>query len=176
MATAITMPKLGLTMTKGMVASWLVQDGQPVERGQPLVIVMSSKITQEIEAPVPGTVRLLAQQDETRLVGQAIATVLGPGEPMPEAMPATPPAQPRHTPPPSSQGNTGAAPDRQVRSSPAARRLARELGVDIARATGTGRGGRITESDVQALHARLREPGAHPDAHAATPLARRMAQ
>ena len=86
MATAVTMPKLGLTMTQGVVAKWLVQDGQEVGQGYPLAIVMSAKITQEIEAPTSGTVRLLAQQDETCPVGQAIGAILAPGESMPASI------------------------------------------------------------------------------------------
>jgi pyruvate dehydrogenase E2 component (dihydrolipoamide acetyltransferase) len=158
MATAVTMPKLGLTMTKGMVARWLVQDGQHVEQGQPLVVVMSAKITQEIEAPASGTMRLLAQQEETCPVGQAIGEILGRGEPVRE----------------DHSGREEADRERPFAptSSPAARRLARELGIDIALVPGPGRGGRITESDVQSFYD---AQASTPDIQA-TPLARRMAQ
>ena len=74
------MPKLGLTMTQGVVAKWLVENEQEVEQGQPVVIVMSAKITQEIEAPAPGTVQIVAQQDQTCPVGEAIGAILAPGE------------------------------------------------------------------------------------------------
>jgi pyruvate dehydrogenase E2 component (dihydrolipoamide acetyltransferase) len=149
MATTVTMPKFGLTMTQGMVARWLVQEGQHVEQDQPIVVVMSAKITQEIEAPASGTVHLVVQAEETCPVGQTIAAILGPGEPPPEGVPARAAVVPT----PSSVAIQALPPTpeqhRRARSSPAARRLAKELGIDISRVPGTGREGRITESDVQ---------------------------
>lgn len=173
MATAVTMPKLGLTMTKGKVVKWLKQDGEQVEQGQPVVVVMSKKITYEMEAPASGILRIVAQPKETRQVTEVIGFILEPGEPVPEIEKAAAPpaaavsgaAKPAVSP---SAAVPGEAP-REVRSSPAARRLARELGVDIARVQGTGSGGRIIESDVQRFH------DERPRVQA-TPLARRMAE
>jgi pyruvate dehydrogenase E2 component (dihydrolipoamide acetyltransferase) len=177
------MPKLGLTMTQGMVAKWLVQEGQHVEQDQPIVVVMSAKITQEIEAPAAGTVHLAAQSEETCAVGQTIAMVLEPGEVVPES--ATARAAVAPTPPPAAAQHQAPVPEQQprARSSPAARRLAKELGVDITLVPGTGRAGRITESDVQGFY-ETRQPVQEARQQAregqaqipVTPLARRMAQ
>jgi pyruvate dehydrogenase E2 component (dihydrolipoamide acetyltransferase) len=170
------MPKLGLTMTQGMVAKWLVQEGQHVEQDQPIAVVMSAKITQEVRAPAAGTVHLVVQSEETCPVGRTIAAILEPGEPVPESAAARPAAVP--TPPPAAEQRPTPAPEqrRRARSSPAARRLAKELGVDIIQVPGTGREGRITEGDVQGFHdARLHAREAQARIPA-TPLARRMAR
>ena len=154
MATRLAMPKLGLLMTEGMIVEWLKQDGEQVEEGQPVVVVMTEKIAYEVEAPASGTLRILAQPEETRLVGEVIGFILAPGEAMPEIEEAAPPptaavavSEAEKPAPPPSPAPPGEAP-RAVRASPAARRLARELGVDINQVQGTGRGGRITKDDV----------------------------
>jgi pyruvate dehydrogenase E2 component (dihydrolipoamide acetyltransferase) len=154
MATRLAMPKLGLLMTEGMIVEWLKQDGEQVEKGQPVVVVMTEKIAYEVEAPASGTLRILAQPEETRLVGEVIGFILAPGEAMPEIEEAAPPptaavavSEAKKSAPPPSPAPPGEAP-RAVRASPAARRLARELGVDINQVQGTGRGGRITKDDV----------------------------
>jgi pyruvate dehydrogenase E2 component (dihydrolipoamide acetyltransferase) len=168
------MPKLGLTMTEGKVVKWLRQDGEQVEQGQTVVVVMSKKITYEVEAPASGILRIVAQAKENRKVTEVMGFILDPGEPMPEIeraiSPATAPedAVSRVATTPVSAPKMEEVP-REVRSSPAARRLARELGVDIIRVRGSGRGGRITEKDVQAYH----DEEARIDA---SPLARRMVE
>jgi pyruvate dehydrogenase E2 component (dihydrolipoamide acetyltransferase) len=173
MATKLTMPKLGLTMTEGKIVKWLRQDGQQVNEGQPVVVVMSKKITYEVKAPASGTVHIVAQPKESRKVTQVIGFILEAGEPVPEIEEEVTPTMTTKE-PLSLSGTPAPAPSaedkpREVRSSPAARRLAKELGVDITRVQGSGRGGRISEKDVQAFHDGL----ARIDA---TPLARRMAK
>jgi pyruvate dehydrogenase E2 component (dihydrolipoamide acetyltransferase) len=162
------MPKLGLTMTEGTVVKWLVPDSSQVEKGQPLVVVMTKKITYEVEAPASGTLRIVAQANETKKVTEAIGFILSAGEEPPEieeaGAPPTAEARPAEKPVPAE-----AAPKaREVRSSPAARRLARELGVDLQRVQGSGTDGRISEQDVQ----RFFDKQSRVDA---TPLARSMA-
>lgn len=173
MATAIIMPKLGMAMTEGTVVKWLRQDGEEVARGDPIVVVMSKKITYTVEAPASGILRIVAPPKDTRPVGGIIGFVLAPGEPMPqvEAVPAPAPevvtveaARPTPPTPPAP-----AEPPREIRASPAARRRARELGVDLSRVRGSGPEGRITEADVQAYHNRQQQV-------LVTPLARRMAE
>jgi pyruvate dehydrogenase E2 component (dihydrolipoamide acetyltransferase) len=167
MATALTMPKLGLTMTEGSVVEWLMEDGAQVRQGQPVVVVMTEKITYEVEAPASGTLRIVVQPEETRQVTEVIGFLLEAGEPLPEIEKATAaPAAEGEDPAPAP---VEAAKPREVRSSPAARRLARELGVDIGQVLGSGRNGRISESDVQRFH----DEQGRVDA---TPLARRMAE
>ncbi len=173
MATTLTMPKLGLTMTEGKVVKWLAQDGEQVEQGQPVVVVMSKKITYEVEAPASGILRIVTQSKESRRVADVIGVILEPGEAMPEIDQATAPATvaddavlTAETPDPAPRLDERPG---EVRSSPAARRLAKELGVDITQVQGSGRGGRISEKDVQTFHDEQSRI-------AATPLARRMAE
>jgi len=171
MATTLTMPKLGLTMTEGKVVKWLRRDGEQVDQGQPVVVVMSKKITYEMEAPASGILRTVAQPKESCKVTEVIGFILEPGEPMPEIEKATTPATPADDAVPTPEAPAPAVDDRprEVRSSPAARRLARELGVDITQVQGSGTGGRINEQDVQAFY----DGQSRIDA---TPLARRMAE
>jgi pyruvate dehydrogenase E2 component (dihydrolipoamide acetyltransferase) len=182
MATEVTIPKLGLTMTEAKIVEWLKQDGERVERGDPIVLVMTAKVTCEIEAPAAGVLHTLASPNETHKVSQAIGFVLAPGESMPELRPETEPTRlgrpaPEIPSPETAPRPGGGGLSREVRSSPAARRLARELGIDIARVSGTGRGGRITEKDVQSYHdASALAPGSGAGQMEATPLARRMAE
>ena len=171
MATTLTMPKLGLTMTEGKVVKWLRRDGEQVDQGQPVVVVMSKKITYEMEAPVSGILRTVAQPKESCKVTEVIGFILEPGEPMPEIEKATTPATPADDAVPTPEAPAPVVDERprEVRSSPAARRLARELGVDITQVQGSGTGGRINEQDVQAFY----DGQSRIDA---TPLARRMAE
>lgn len=73
MATEILLPKLGFSMNEGVLAEWLVADGSTVTEGQPLYALESDKSTNEVEAPVSGTLRVLKVIGETYEVG----TVLG---------------------------------------------------------------------------------------------------
>jgi pyruvate dehydrogenase E2 component (dihydrolipoamide acetyltransferase) len=172
MATRVIMPKLGMAMTEGMVVKWLKDDGAPVTAGEPIVVVMSKKITYEVQAPGDGILRHVAQPKETYPIGQVIGFVTAPGEalPPPELGPAPvveaagaagPPA------PVEARAGAAAEPGEAFPSSPAARRLARELGVEIARVRPSGR--RITEEDVRRFHQEEAQIQA-------SPLARRMAE
>lgn len=178
MPTAVTMPKLGLTMSEAEIVEWLKRDGEPVKQGEPLVVVVTAKIAAEIEAPASGILYAIARPKEKRKVSEVIGFVLEPGEPMPEFEPtaagaSVPPEAASEAPHrPAAQEQP-----REVRSSPAARRLAQELGIDISRVQGTGRDGRISEGDVQRWYdeqAAVRGTG--PGQVQATPLARQMAQ
>ena len=90
MATAVTIPKLGLTMTEAKIVQWLQKDGQQVIEGSPLIVIMTAKVTHEIQAPVSGTLHIVAHADETRPVSEAIGFILAPGEPVPETAPTAP--------------------------------------------------------------------------------------
>ncbi len=61
MATKVAMPKLGLVMTEGVVVKWLKDDGQPVRKGEPIAVIMSKKITYQVEAPADGVLRQVAR-------------------------------------------------------------------------------------------------------------------
>jgi pyruvate/2-oxoglutarate dehydrogenase complex dihydrolipoamide acyltransferase (E2) component len=73
MATEIILPKLGFSMNEGLLSEWLVADGGTVTAGEPLFALESDKSTQEVEAPVSGTLKILKPTGETYEVG----TILG---------------------------------------------------------------------------------------------------
>ena len=176
MATQVIMPKLGMAMTEGTVVKWLKDDGAEIKAGEPVVVVMSKKITYEVESPADGIVRHVAHAKDTRGIGQVIGFITAPGEELPAVESFAPAevtveaAAPAQAPKPAAPAKKpAAAPQKKeaAPSSPAARRLAKELGVDISQVTPSGR--RITEKDVQA----------HYDEQSrivASPLARRMAE
>jgi pyruvate/2-oxoglutarate dehydrogenase complex dihydrolipoamide acyltransferase (E2) component len=75
MATEIRIPKLGVSMTEGTLTEWLATDGATIEAGTPLYALEMDKSTNEIEAPVSGTLTIIAQPGEIYEVGALIATI-----------------------------------------------------------------------------------------------------
>jgi pyruvate/2-oxoglutarate dehydrogenase complex dihydrolipoamide acyltransferase (E2) component len=73
MSVEILLPKLGFSMSEGVIAEWLVPDGAPVQEGAPLYSIESDKSVQEIEAPASGRLRIIVQPGSSNPVG----TVLG---------------------------------------------------------------------------------------------------
>jgi pyruvate dehydrogenase E2 component (dihydrolipoamide acetyltransferase) len=155
MATAIVMPKLGLSMTEGLIAEWLVAPGDEVAAGQLLFVVETDKISNEIEAPAPGRiVSLLVGAGDTVDVGAPVAMWTGPG-----AVGAPSPLVPDETDPADAPAPLARLCDggQRIRSTPFARRLAKLDGIEIAQIAGTGARGRIQARDVQAaIDARAR--------------------
>jgi pyruvate dehydrogenase E2 component (dihydrolipoamide acetyltransferase) len=130
MAYELKLPDLGEGLTEGEVARWLVQEGQEVLEDTPLVEIQTDKATVEIPSPAAGRIaRILVAEGEVVPVG-TLLVVIGDGA---VETPAQPAAQPE-----------------RVRATPLIRKLAQELGVDLAAVAGTGPQGRITENDVLA--------------------------
>ena len=75
MATDIILPKLGFSMNEGLVAAWLVKDGDQVTEGQLLFELESDKSTNEVESPASGTVHILIQAGEMHDVGTILGTI-----------------------------------------------------------------------------------------------------
>ena len=125
------MPDLGEGLTEGEIARWLVQEGQEIAEDDPLVEIATDKTTVEIPSPAGGVVsKIVVGEGEVVPVGTVLVVIGGDGSsgPGPER---------------------GQAPVERVRATPLVRRLAEELGVDLATITGTGPQGRITELDVR---------------------------
>jgi pyruvate dehydrogenase E2 component (dihydrolipoamide acetyltransferase) len=152
------MPALGADMDEGTLDEWLVKPGDKVTRGQIVAVVETTKAAVEIECWQEGTVsELVVPVGETVQVGAILATLLAPGEsaeprprtrPRPSKKAATKPAAAP------SRGPSGAVtpptvPQRRRWVSPAARRLAQSLAVDIDTVSGTGPQGAVTISDVE---------------------------
>lgn len=144
MATTITMPSLGESVSEGEVGKWLVHEGQRVEKDQPLVEIMTDKADSEIPATASGVVtRIYAEEGSTVSVGDKLCDI--------DAS-----ASEKESVPDDGKGNgAGAQPEAPKRAettssptSPAVRKLAREKGVDLGTVEGTGGEGRITRDDV----------------------------
>jgi pyruvate dehydrogenase E2 component (dihydrolipoamide acetyltransferase) len=148
MAYEFKLPDLGEGLTEGEVARWLVAEGDHVAEDEPLVEVQTDKTTVEIPSPAAGVVaRILVPEGEVVPVG-TVLVVIGEGavasdapEPETTAAPAPAPAHSRE------QAAPGGG---RIQATPLVRRVAQELGVDLAAVAPTGPGGRITEADVRA--------------------------
>lgn len=157
MATKIVMPKLGMAMKEGRVIKWLKQSGDSVKPEDAIVVVESKKITYEVQASIAGVLHAVTAVKQIRPVGAVIGWILQPGEAVPSeaeaevieevavvgaaGAPAAAPAAPAAAAPPAEAGF--------VLASPAARRLAKEKGVNLAEVTATGPNGRVTEADIE---------------------------
>ena len=155
MAHEVIMPKWGLTMKEGMIASWLKAEGDTVTEGEPLLEIETDKLTNSVECPASGVLaQIIVTEGTVAEVKTVLAIIAAPGETIenvaggsPQQTTPTPEAEPSGT------ATAGSAPERDgkvVPAMPAARRLAKELGIDLATVTGTGPGGKIVMKDVQA--------------------------
>ena len=160
MAKEIKLPQLGQTMEEGTVVNCLVKVGDEIKKGDVIFEIETDKATLEMESPFGGFVKhILAKVDQTLLVGAPmmilgekdenvpqsyVDSLLGvksaPGSP---AVPAAPTAEPAKAAP------EPAKPAGKIMASPRAKKLADELGVDLATLKGTGPAGKITEVDIQ---------------------------
>lgn len=150
----VLMPKLGLTMTEGTILRWLAAIGQPIQTGQILFEIETEKAVTEIEAQANGTLgQILAPEGTTTAIGKVIGYILLPGEtsadipPTPVA-PAAPTATQATPASPSPAASPATSPS-DIKASPIARRLAKELIVDLSLVKGSGPAGRIVEDDVR---------------------------
>jgi pyruvate dehydrogenase E2 component (dihydrolipoamide acetyltransferase) len=138
----ILMPRISEKAEEGIVVTWFVRPGATVREGDLLAEVQVEKVSEEVRASAAGTVVSLLVEPGGVVAQGAPVAVLEPGGSAPAA-PAAPAggAEPARSAAPPAAGPV---------ASPSARRLARELGVDLAGVAGSGPGGRIVEADVQA--------------------------
>ncbi len=163
--TTLTVPQLSISMEDAKVARWLVADGDAVEEGDPIVEVETDKATMDVVAPCAGVVRIVAPEGAVVPVDGVLADI-GEASPIPFAGAATRTAAGAAAPESSGRAAVAAAAPPSRRdgpiASPAARRLAREQGLDVGGLIGTGPGGRIVARDVSAAVATT--PAVAPDA------------
>ena len=159
MARSFKLPDLGEGLTEGEVARWLVAEGQEVAEDDPLVEIQTDKATVEIPSPYAGTVlRILVAEGEIAPVGAELVLIGEPGEELPSsAEPSTSSSEPQSRPAAAPSRRPAGAPG--VQATPLVRRIAQELGVDLATIPGTGPNGRITEEDVRAAAGGVAEEG-----------------
>jgi pyruvate dehydrogenase E2 component (dihydrolipoamide acetyltransferase) len=149
MAIEVTMPKFGLTMHEGTVQRFFTAVGKPVRAGEALYEVETEKVLYEVEAPGSGTLAIrLSEDGETVECGAVVAVIAEQGEDAVAVAARYP-------------GNAGTVATGGIASgnracgnprrpvSPVARKLAAELGVELAAIVGTGPGGRVTREDVE---------------------------
>ena len=169
MAIEVTLPKLGLTMEEGTLEEWLVNDGDVISIGTPLLRLATDKIDVDVEAEAEGIMARAVPNGTTLPPGAVLGWLLAPGEAAPAG--ATPIAAPVAAETAAPAGAPTAAivheGGRQF-VSPNARRVADQLGVDIAQVAGTGPNGRVVSEDVEAA-------AASGSAKITSPLARRDA-
>ena len=196
MATEVIMPALGMAQEKGTLVSWLKAEGESISQGEPLMEVETDKATVEIEAPASGILAdVTASPGDEVPVGQKIAVILDPAEALPtkqKATPATLHQNPLPRPLPEGEGtgegrrmtSTPRHVGARVAASPAARKIAKEKGIDLASLKGTGPEGSIVAEDVlRAAQAETPAAGGPPKVKETVPLTamrrvvgRRMAQ
>ena len=144
MAYEFKLPDLGEGLTEGEVARWLVTEGQELAEDDPLVEIQTDKTTVEIPSPAAGTVsRILVAEGEIVPVGTVLVVIGGDGVEPPAA------AEPKATPAATPKRESVVSTQSRIQATPIVRRIAQELGVDLARLSGTGTNGRITEDDVR---------------------------
>jgi pyruvate dehydrogenase E2 component (dihydrolipoamide acetyltransferase) len=161
MPTNVIMPALGVAQEKGTLINWLKGEGQTVSKGEPLMEVETDKATVEIEAVASGILaNVTAAAGDDVPVGQTIALILAPGETAPEktAMPALAPpnetstsasAQVKAESPIRTSNPMPRVPGSRILASPAAKRIARERGIDLGTINGSGPEGSVLIADVR---------------------------
>ena len=197
MAITFGMPSLGHTMEKGKIIEWLKQEGEPVVKGEPLVVIETDKVITEVNSPADGVVlKIAVEAEEERPIGALIALLGTPGEQVSEAeiqrllgagagvAPVAPAAVPAPRPVAAAAPRTDAvpeaAPGERQRVSPVARKLAEDLGINLATVRGTGPGGRVTREDVvqaaEAAKAAPTAPAATEERVKISPIARKLCE
>lgn len=194
----IYLVKVGMSMTEGMVSEWFIADGAQVKKGELVYALETEKVNLDVDSDYDGTVKHLVEVGVTIEPGDVVGYIFEAGEDIPDTLAGAPAAAPAASEPESAAAEPAAAPvpvvsapvaaptqaapaDGHVKSSPAARRLAGELGVDYTRVMGSGPGGRIVEADVQAASQSGAAVAAAPARMAtgpepkASPLAKRLA-
>ena len=175
MATRILMPKLGLTMTEGTITEWVVNSGDKVTEGTVVMLIETDKVEAEVEAEADGIVTHTANVGETLEPGEPVGWLLGEGEQAPDGTiieaidedtqetpseiqeeilseeEPTVETQQEVIAEEISNNEDETTQNSRLLASPNAKRIAKELDVDITTISGTGPGGRITSDDVQSL-------------------------
>ncbi len=175
MSVEFHMPQLGVTMEEATIVRWLRDSGATVQQGEAIVEVETDKTTAEVESTAAGTLRIMAQEGDVVQAGAIIAyietqdavavtreTPVAASEALQENL-LTDDAQGAIPAP--SQSSTQQGEEKLVRAAPAARALARQLGVNLTEVKGSGPGGRIMPADVEAFAAgaqHFREPSPQP--------------
>jgi len=138
MVTKVVMPKLSLTMKDGTVGKWYKKEGDTVQKGEPIVEIISEKATYDLEAPASGVLRkILVGESAEAPVNAVLAVITAPDEAFSEEEILA------------DASKAVEEVEKRVFASPAAKRLAKEYGIDLSLVKGSGPEGRIAEEDVK---------------------------
>lgn len=125
----LRMPKFGLTMEEGVITKWFKKEGDYIKKGEVICEIESEKIVNDLESPVSGYLfKILVKEGESRKVGEIIGLIAEKEEELKEEV--------------------REEKEEAILASPSAKRLAKEMGVDLKKIKGSGPGGRILEKDV----------------------------
>jgi pyruvate dehydrogenase E2 component (dihydrolipoamide acetyltransferase) len=169
MAYEFKLPDIGEGVAEAEIIKWMVKEGEKVKEDQPLVEVMTDKVNVQIPSPRSGTISTISvKEGEVAKVGQTIVIISEDGTPSTasSAAPARAPEPPAQARPPAPDQQATSQPAPPVAATPATRRLAREMGVEITTVIGTGPQGRITDDDVKAAAAKSSLPPQRPQPQA----------
>jgi len=180
MATEIYLVKVGMNMTEGVVEEWYIADGERVEAGELLYRLETEKVNLDVDAETSGIVKHMVGEGITKEPGDIVGYIFADGEEIPADLSApaagagatTAAAAPTVETQAPAAGTATRDPGGRILSSPAARRLASELGVDHTQLQGSGPGGRIVEADVQAAATAQPATAGGPS----SPIARKLAR
>jgi len=151
----IVMPKLGLTMTEGLIVEWKKNEGEEVKKGDVLFVLETEKVTYEVEAPEDGILgKIMVQAQETVPVGAIVAYLLKPGEDAASLAIIASPDKPVSEAaagvdaPVATEQAQLVAGDR-IKATPLAKKMAKAMGLELGGIKGTGPAGRVTSEDVE---------------------------
>jgi pyruvate dehydrogenase E2 component (dihydrolipoamide acetyltransferase) len=155
MAFEFKLPDIGEGVHEGEILKWLVKEGDVVKEDQPLVEIMTDKVNAAIPAPRAGKIlKRFGKEGEVIRVGSVLLVIGEAGESAPSSAGAPAASAPAAHAAPERGASMGtapaAAPGGKAQATPAVRKLAREVGMNIDTVAGTGPGGRVTEADVKA--------------------------
>ncbi|MGI5835026.1 MAG: dihydrolipoamide acetyltransferase family protein [Chloroflexota bacterium] len=152
----VIMPTLGLDMEGATIQKWLKAEGEEVAKDEPILVIETDKATTEITAPASGVLKQIVQREGAFVPVTETVAFLETGDAgvAPDATATEPDVRGVAT-----ATSDGRSP---IRASPAARRIARELGVDLSQVKGTGPAGRIQGEDVRAFAAALSQSMSFP--------------
>lgn len=155
MAKFMVMPKLGLTMTEGTITDWLKKEGDTIDMGETILEIETDKITKEFESPVAGTLRKILVAEGTVDVLKPIAIVGTADEDISELLAQAQAGVNEEAPAQETVEEKVVSkaverkPGERVKASARAKKIAKDLGLDISEIPGTGPGGAVTEKDIR---------------------------
>ena len=150
MATNVYLPQWGMGMNDATIIKWLIKEGDLVKKGDQLVEVESSKVNAEIESPESGKIgKILYEEGQVAKVGEILAIIIGENETLPEETNSEASKEDNSE---IKQPSTSKKIKETVQITPRARKLAKELNIDISLVKGTGPNGRILDDDVKSFN------------------------